>query len=158
MPKKSSKKTATASLRGTLAPGVASTLNKDYNTRMLNAGATNLPYMPQAVCFTIAELRAYLDSAEKTIQASGPVPPEQAGIAIMPGFVKNKVTYMLVATRFTEDKLTNQVQSINNVVTGIHPGGALFSKKGKNSGKSAPGEDPEPPVGDDSYDTGSVWP
>lgn len=139
-----------------LPPGEASTMNQDYIKRMLNAGAVNLPYMPQAVCYTIAELRTYLDSAEQTINASGAVPPDQAGIAIMPGFKNNKVTYMLVATRFTENKLTQSVLTINNVVTGIHPPAYIAPVK---KGRRMTGDgDPEPPVGDDSYDSGSTWP
>ncbi len=156
MAKKKSKRMATT-LQGSLLPqGEASTMNQDYLKRMLNAGAVNLPNMPQAVCYTIAELRAYLESAEQTINANGLVPPEQAGIAIMPGFKNNKVTYMLVATRFTENKLTQSVLAINNVVTGIHP--SVYNVKAKKGMKMTGDGDPEPPVGDDSYDSGSTWP
>lgn len=156
--KKTTKKVAVSRLHGTLPKGEAFILKRAFDKRLANSGATNLPSFPNAVCFTITELRQYLDSAEKTINAGGAVPANEAGIAIMPAFENNKVTFMLVATRFTEDRSIQQVLSINNPVTGIFGVGA-GNNKVKKLKKSLPSDPPpDPPVGDDSYENGSHWP
>ncbi len=156
--KKTTKKASFAGLPGTLPKGEAFIMKRAFDQRLSNSGATNLPSFPDAVCFTITELRTYLDSAEKTINAGGPVPPDQAGIAIMPGAVNGKITFMLVATRFTSDRNLQQVLSINNPVTGIF--GKTQSKVMMKKAMAAAGDpgDGDPPVGDDSYDNGALWP
>jgi hypothetical protein len=160
--KKSIRKTVRSSLSGTLPKGEATRMVRAYFERLMNSGATNLPVFPEAVCFTVAELRTFLDSAEKTVNPdpNNPVPPNQIGVAIMPAFRNGKVTFALVSTRFTQNKLDQQVTSINNPVTGIHypPVAKAKTKSLKKTMMAAgvPGE--EPPVGDDAYDSGSVWP
>lgn len=156
--KKTTKKASLTGLPGSLPKGEAFVMKRAFDERLSNSGATNLPSFPDAVCFTITELRAYLDSAEKTINAGGPVPADQAGIAIMPAAANGKITFMLVATRFTADRTLQQVLSINNPVTGIF--GKAQSKVMMKKTMAA-GGDPgigDPPVGDDSYDNGSMWP
>ena len=160
--KKSIRKTVTSGLSGTLPKGEATRIVRAFFERLMNSGATNLPVFPEAVCFTVAELRTFLDSAEKTVNPdpNNPVPSSQIGVAIMPAFRNGKVTFALVSTRFTQNKLDQQVTSINNPVTGIHypPVAKAKTKSLKKTMMAAgvPGE--EPPVGDDAYDSGSVWP
>ena len=157
--KKTTKKPSlSGGLPGSLPKGEAFAMKRAFNTRLSNAGATNQLRFPDAVCFTISELRAFLDSAEKTINAGGPVPANETGIAVMPGYRNDKPTFMLVATRFTQDRNIQQVLSINNPVTGIFDAGSgnMKVKKLKKSLMADP--PPNPPVGDDAYDNGSVWP
>ena len=156
--KKTIKKATGSVAPGTLPKGEAFIMKRAFDKRLGNSGATNLPQFPDAVCFTIADLRKYLDSAEKTINAGGPVPANETGIAIMPAVRNNKVTFMLVATRFTEDRNIQQVLSINNPVTGIFgsPGVSGNQKMMKKSMMADP--PPDPPVGDDALDNGSMWP
>jgi|GEM_PF-1469898 hypothetical protein len=175
MAKKTTKTTAKATvgdpMPGKLPKGEAASGNRAFLKRMMNSGATNLPNFPQAICFTLAELRAFLDSAEKTINPdpTNPVPPEQQGIAICPAFRRDSFTISLVATRFSVNPLTGKIASINNPVTGIHypemdpltPAKKTL-KKSKSKLMTGPGEpDPggeQPPVGDDAYDNGSQYP
>ncbi len=164
--KPSAKAVAGSGLRGVLPKGEGSKIKRAFHTRMTNAGATNLPEFPEAVCYTVAELQAFLVSAEKTVNPNPakPVPANEIGVAIMPAYRNNKITFMLVATRFTEDKAKQKVLSINNPVTGIHKfldGTAPVLKTAKKKAMKADGdpEDPnEPPVDDNSYDTGSAYP
>ena len=148
---------------GKLPQGEAGAANRAFSNRMMNSGSINLPSFPQAICFTIEELRLFLDSAEKTINPdpNNPVPAYQQGIAIVPAFRKDKITVSLVATRFTADPLTGKVTSINNPVTGIHfPDGDGTVKKTAKKAKllgGDPGEE-QPPVGDNAYDNGSMYP
>jgi hypothetical protein len=168
MAKKIKKATAAAPaaglLRGKLPKGEGAIIKRAFHTRMANSGATNLPDIPEAVCFTVSELRAFLDSAEKTVNPnpSKPVPANEIGVAIMPAYRNNKITFMLVATRFKEDKPSQKVLSINNPITGIHRSLAAPAqmKAMKLSAAQAPGDpDPlEPPVDDNTYDTGSTYP
>lgn len=156
--KKSLKKMAIPGLPGSLPKGEAFALKRAFDIRLTNAGATNQLRFPDAVCFTISELRAFLDSAEKTINAGGPVPANETGIAIMPAYKNDKPTFMLVATRFTQDRNIQQVLTINNPVTGIF-GATAGNRKVKSLKKSLTADPPpNPPVGDDAYDNGSVWP
>jgi hypothetical protein len=175
MAKKTTKSTAKAtlaeSLPGRLPKGDALLAYRAFVTRMMNSGATKLPDFAEAVCFTIAELRAYLDSAEKTISPDPlkPVPEKERGIAIVPAFRGDKVTISLVATRFSVNPLDGKISSINNVVTGIQypqldsavKSAAVAKKTAKKANLMAgpvdPGEE-QPPVGDDSYDNGSQYP
>lgn len=152
---------------GKLPKGEAALGNRHFVTRMMNSGATNLPNFPQAIVFSIAELRAFLDSAEKTINPdpSNPVPPEQRGIAICPAFRKDKVTISLVATRFSVDPFTGKISSINNPVTGIHyplmdplTPAKKTRKKSKLMGGGDDGGEEQPPVDDNAYDNGSTYP
>ena len=154
--KKLSAKTEQSGLPGLLPKGEAAIINRGFFTRLSNSGASNLPNFPQVVCFTISELRAFLDLAEKTVNPdpANPVPANQIGVAIMPAWRNAKVTFALVATRFTEDRNIQQVLTINNPVTGIHY--AVADKKMKK--KKSDLITTDPPVGDAAYDSGSVWP
>lgn len=139
-------------LRGSLPKGEGKLVHEAY--RQLTQNIPALQNAPQAVCFTVSELRAFLDSVEKTVNPdpSKPVPPEQIGVAIMPAVRNKKVTFVLAATRFTEDKAAQKVLSINNPITGIFP-------VPKNDAKNGDDPDPQdPPVDDNSYDTGSTFP
>ncbi|MBV9986968.1 MAG: hypothetical protein JO301_04780 [Chitinophagaceae bacterium] len=155
------KKTAPSAangLRGGLPPGQAKKMMNAFYKRM--DAATDAPEFPEAVVHTIEEIRAFLDSAEKTINPNpaDPVPVAERGIAIIPGYSGGNVTYMLVATRFTADPVTRKIITINNPVTGIH----IKPLKKTKTAKKAPlkgGDDPtDPPVGDDSFDTGNSYP
>ncbi len=158
--KKLSAKAELSALPGLLPKGEAAIINRGFFTRLSNSGASNLPNFPQVVCFTVSELRSFLDLAEKTVNPdpANPVPANQIGVAIIPAWRNAKVTFALVATRFTEDRNIQQVLSINNPVTGIHYASSASKalKKTKKMMLAVLGTDP--PVGDAAYDSGSVWP
>lgn len=163
MAKKSSKSSLAASgLGGILPKGEAALIKRAFNARMLNSGATNLPEIPDAACLTVKELRIFLNEVEKMVNPNPakPVPENEIGVAIMPAFRKNKITFMLVATRFREDKSIQKVIAINNAVSGIHRGDFVSKTvKAKKSKLIGGDEDPnEPPVGDLALDTISTHP
>lgn len=141
-------------LPGALDPGMAKRMMDSFFLRM--AKANDAPQFPEAVVYSIANLRLFLDAAERTISPDeeNPVPLEQRGIALVPGYISGNVTYMLVATRFTADESIHKITTINNPVTGIH-----VNPPYSNPGIPGGGDDPlEPPVGDESMDTGNAFP
>lgn len=163
MAKKTKATATTPRLTGILPKGEAIQIKRAFNLRLANAGATNMPEFPDVACLSVAELRVFLNEVEKTVSPdpSKPVPANEIGVAIMPAFRKNKVTFMLVATRFREDKTTQKVIAINNPVTGIHrENTALKTVKAKKSKLMGDGgDDPnEPPVGEYVLDTISTAP
>jgi hypothetical protein len=147
-------------LRGTLPPGQAKKMMSAFYKRM--ALTANAPNFPEAVVYTIDELREFLDSAEATINPNPakPVPAPERGIALVPGYANGNVTYMLIATRFTADPITRKIITINNPITGIHMKPLKKAKALKKGPlKGGDGDDPtDPPVGDDSFDTGNSYP
>jgi hypothetical protein len=147
-------------LRGTLPPGQAKKMMSAFYKRM--ALTANAPNFPEAVVYTIDELREFLDSAEATINPNPakPVPAPERGIALVPGYANGNVTYMLIATRFTADPITRKIITINNPITGIHIKPLKKAKALKKGPlKGGDGDDPtDPPVGDDSFDTGNSYP
>ena len=141
-------------LPGSLDPGMAKKMMDAFFLRM--SEANDAPQFPEAVVYTIANLRLFLDAAERMVNpdAANPVPLEQRGIAIVPGYISGNVTYMLVATRFTADESIHKITTINNPVTGIH-----VNPPYKHPGIPGGGDDPlYPPVGDESLDTGNAFP
>lgn len=125
----------------------------------------DLPPFPDAACVSIQDLRTYLDAAEQVIlQSGGPMPENQIGVAIVPAFREGKITFALVATRFTEDQKIQKVLYINNPVTGIHgnpPSGATeqtLMAKSMSKSADAEGEGEDPPVDDYTFDTISTRP
>ncbi|NCI47819.1 hypothetical protein [Sediminibacterium soli] len=141
-------------LRGKLPKGEGRLIGDAFQKLVKNV--PEFKHAPQAVCFTVDELRAFLDAAEQTVNPdpAKPVPANEIGVAIIPGYRNNKITFMLVATRFREDKPNQQVLAINNPVTGIH-----MEPAAPTLGAEPPlPPDPEPPVGDTTYDTGSTYP
>jgi hypothetical protein len=172
MAKKPTKTTAKAiagdPMPGKLPKGEAASGNRNFVKRMMNSGSTNLPNFPQAIVFSIDELRAFLDSAEQTVNPDpgNPVPASQRGIAICPAFRNGNATISLVATRFSVDPFTGKLISINNPVTGIHypmmdpltPAKKTKKKPKPMDGDEDGGGEEQPPVGDDAYDNGTLYP
>lgn len=103
---------------------------------------------PVTVCYTINELRLYLNEAETALINSN-IPTNERGIAMVLGlndkdgtYAAEKVTIVLVATAFTDDG-NCKVLTIDNPLTGKHGGAEINADEA---------------IDDISYDTGSLFP
>jgi hypothetical protein len=154
---------ATPSGNRILPKGEGARISKAFQDLIQGKG---LPPFPDAACISLRDLRTYLDEAEAVIlKSGGPMPVEQMGIAIVPSFREGKITFALVATRFTEIREIQKILYINNPVTGIHgipPSGATQTLMAKSTSSSAEGdgegEGDDPPVDDYTFDTVSTRP
>jgi hypothetical protein len=135
-----------------LKAGEAFKSHQAFLKKLANSGATNLPDFPNAVCVPLDELKKLIADVEKSLANNG-VPSKEMGVAIVPGInlsnkphSKSNVTFMLVATKFTEDDTQGKVITISNPVTGSH----------QISAKKKITEDP--PIDDNSFDVWGQWP
>ena len=139
---------------GPLKPGVANQQHQKFITDVLKKiDPAIAAVFPEAICYSLGELREFIDNAEKNLIAAG-VNYNERGIAIILGIssgirqhTDNRVTAMLVATQFTEDAVTGTVTTISNPTNGPHKREALRSV-----------ERTDTPIDDFAYDTGSMWP
>jgi hypothetical protein len=145
-----------------LPKGEGAKISKAFQDLIQGKG---LPPFPDAACISIQDLRTYLDAAEEVIlKSGGPMPEDQRGIAIVPAFREGKITFALVATRFTEIREIQKILYINNPVTGIHgipPSGAAETTQVANAMSRSAEEDVEsedPPVDDYTFDTVATRP
>lgn len=133
-----------------LPKGVA---KKQYDAFAATPSAKNIP---AAICYSLDDIKTFVADSEAMFIKEN-IPAAERGIAIMPGInlgdqshTKGKVTYMLIATKFTDDA-DGKVTAINNCVLGKNTGKAKTKKM-----LLADGSPTNP--GDTSGDNGSLWP
>ena len=132
-----------------LPKGVA---KKQYDAFAASPNAKNIPV---AICHGLDDVKKFIADAEADFTKNN-IPSSERGVAIMPGINlgnqshnSGKVTYMLIATKFTEDT-DGKVLTIDNCVLGKNSAKTKSTKMKTMTGTGSPG--------DTSGDMGSLWP
>jgi hypothetical protein len=142
--------------------------------------ATNSPllsYLPNAVCYRLNDipgqddgLLTFLQKIQKEMTTAG-IPADKQGVAVMlctntdasKPYIHNKVTMMIVATAYEDDK-TGRVTSIenyvsNNELTTTLTGATTLTKSNFSAAKTTEDNgDPFDPNAGNSLNKGSTWP
>ena len=132
-----------------LPKGVA---KKQYDAFASTPHAKDIPI---AICLGLDDVKKFVADSEADFIKNN-IPSSERGIAIMPGInlgnqshTSGNITYMLIATKFTEDT-DGKVLTIDNCVLGKNSAKTKSAKIKTMTGSGSPG--------DTSGDAGSLWP